>query len=137
MYQRWWLDDVWFPRYGTRQTDEWTNGRKKQHIEVGAPPKKNQYFEQSTTLFGMKTKENCKSNSLIQTSVYRSNIYHSKIYQRRNWKNNSSTLHLEVWTRYFRRKYSIKPSRTSMSLKIIRHYHCSPERFHLVLIELK
>ena len=29
-----WLDDVWFLRYGAR----WTDGRKKWHTEVGAPP---------------------------------------------------------------------------------------------------
>ena len=52
MYQKLWLDDVQFLRYGARQTD----GRKKWHIEVGVPPKKIQYFEQSATLFGMKKK---------------------------------------------------------------------------------
>ena len=67
----------------------------------------------------MKKKENSKPNSLIQTLVYSSNIYYSKIYQRGNWKN-ISTLHLEVWIRYFRHRYSIKLSRTSMNLKIIR-----------------
>ena len=35
---------------------------------------KNQCLEQSKTLFEMK-KKNCKSNSLIQTLIYRSNIY--------------------------------------------------------------
>ena len=29
VYQRCWLDDVWFLRYGTRQTDGWTDGWKK------------------------------------------------------------------------------------------------------------
>ena len=52
--------------------------------------KKNQYFEESTTLFGMKKK------IVIQTLVYKSNILDCKIYQRGNWKSNSSTLHLEV-----------------------------------------
>ena len=30
---------------------------KKWHREVGAPPRKNQYFEQSATLFWMKKKK--------------------------------------------------------------------------------
>ena len=34
VYQKLWLDDVQFLRYGARQTD----GRKKWHIEVGVPP---------------------------------------------------------------------------------------------------
>ena len=59
------------------------------------------------SLWDEKRKKNCKPNSLIQTLIYRSNIYYSKIYQREDWKNNSSTLHLEVWTRYFRHRYSI------------------------------
>ena len=68
VYQKLWLDDVRFLRYGARQTD----GRKKLHTEVGAPPKKNQYFEQSATLLGMKkTPKNCKLISLIQTLIYR------------------------------------------------------------------
>ena len=29
--ERWWLDDVWFLRYGTQQTDGWTDGWKKWH----------------------------------------------------------------------------------------------------------
>ena len=40
VYQRWWLDDVWFLGYGIQQTDAWTDGQKKWHIEVAAPPKK-------------------------------------------------------------------------------------------------
>ena len=43
VYQKLWSDDVWFLRYGAKQmdrrTDEWTDGWKKWHIEVGAPPK--------------------------------------------------------------------------------------------------
>ena len=41
MYQKLWLDNVQFLRYGAQRKD----GRKKWRIEVGAPPKKNQYFE--------------------------------------------------------------------------------------------
>ena len=53
-----------------QQTEGWTDGQKKLHIEVGAPPKKNQYFKQSATLFVMnKKKDNCKQNSFIQTLV--------------------------------------------------------------------
>ena len=92
-YQKLWLHDVRFLRYGARRTD----GRKKWHINMGVPPRKNQYFEQSATPFGIK-KKNSKANSLIQTLMYRSNMYYSKIYQREDWKkkknNNSSTLHL-------------------------------------------
>ena len=44
VYQKFWLDDARFLRYGGRQTDERTDGltegRKKWHTEVGAPPKK-------------------------------------------------------------------------------------------------
>ena len=58
------------PEYGMQQTEGWTDGQKKWHIEVGAPPKKNQYFKQSATLFVMnKKKDNCKQNSFIQTLV--------------------------------------------------------------------
>ena len=55
--------------------------------------KKNEYLEQSATHFEM-IKENCKSNSLIQTLIYRSNIYYSKIYHKGTWKNNSSPPYL-------------------------------------------
>ena len=55
--------------------------------------KKNQYFEQGATPFEMK-KKNCKSNSVIQTLVYRSNICYSKIYHKRTRKNNSLTPYL-------------------------------------------
>ena len=34
-------------------------------------------------------------------------------------------------------RYSIKPSRTSINLKIIKPHQCSLERSHVVLIELK
>ena len=86
-----------------------------------------------------KKEENCKPNSLIQTLVYRSNLVYTipKFIKEEIEKNNSSTLHLEVWTRYFRHRYSIKLSRTSMNLKIIKPHRCSLERSHAVLIELK
>ena len=71
-----------FLRYGAKKTDGWRDEQKKWHIEVGTPPKKNQYFEQSATLFEVKKK--IKSNSLIQALAYKSNIYYSKIYQRGN-----------------------------------------------------
>ena len=45
--------------------------------------RKNQYFEQSATIFGIK-KKNCKPNPFIQTLVCGSNIYYSKIYQKGN-----------------------------------------------------
>ena len=76
--------------------------------------KKNQYFEQSATLFGTKKNKNKRTvNQILLPKLwYRSDIYYFKIYQRGNWKNNSSDLHLEVWTKYFRHRYSIKLSRT-------------------------
>ena len=40
VYQKLWLDDVQFLRYGARQTDRWMDRQKKWHIEVAAPPKK-------------------------------------------------------------------------------------------------
>ena len=52
-------------------------------------------------------KKNCRLSSLTQTLIYRSNMYYSKIYKREDWKTNSSTLHLEVRTSYFRHRYSI------------------------------
>ena len=39
VYQKLWSDDVRFLRYGTRRTYGRTDGRKKWHIEVGAPVK--------------------------------------------------------------------------------------------------
>ena len=62
-------------------------------------------ISKSATLFGTK-KKNCEPNPLIQTLVYRSNIYYPKNYHGGNSKINGSTLHLEVWTRYFRHRYS-------------------------------
>ena len=117
--------------------DRWTNGQRKWRREVGVPPKKINISNRVQLSLGWKKKENCKPNSLIHALVYRSNIYYSKIYQRENWKNNSSTLHLEVWTKYFRNRYSIKLSRTSMNLKIIQPHQCSLERYHAVLTEIK
>ena len=44
VYQKLWSDDVWFLKYGARQmdrrVDRQTDGWKKWHKEVGAPPKK-------------------------------------------------------------------------------------------------
>ena len=130
------LDDVWFLKYGARQTDGRTDGRESK-IQRLVPHLKESIFPTECNSLWDEKKENCKRNSLIKTLVYRSNIYYSKIYQRGNWKNNSSTLHLEVWTRYFRHRYSIKLSRISMDLKIIKPQQCSLERSHAVLIELK
>ena len=42
VHQKLWLDDVWFLRYGMRQTDGQTDRQKKWHIEVVAPPNKGQ-----------------------------------------------------------------------------------------------
>ena len=41
MYQKLWLGDVWFVRYGARRTDGQTDAGTdgKSDIEVGAPPK--------------------------------------------------------------------------------------------------
>ena len=80
----------------------------KSDIEVGAPPRTNQYFSNRVQLSLGWKKKNCKPNFLVQTLIYRSNIHYSKIYQKEDCKNNSSTLHLEVWTKYFRHRYSIK-----------------------------
>ena len=40
VYQKLWLDDVQFLRYGARQMDRRMDRQKKWHIEVAAPPKK-------------------------------------------------------------------------------------------------
>ena len=45
------------------------------------------------------------------------------------------TLNLEVRTRNFRHRYSIKLSRTSIDLKIIKPHQCSLERSHAVMIK--
>ena len=116
--------------------DRWTNGQRSDIERWVSHLKKSIFPTECNSLWDEK-KENCKPNSLIHALVYRSNIYYSKIYQRENWKNNSSTLHLEVWTKYFRNRYSIKLSRTSMNLKIIQPHQCSLERYHAVLIEIK
>ena len=39
VYQKLWLDDVWFLRYGVWQLEGQTERQKKWHIEKGAPPK--------------------------------------------------------------------------------------------------
>ena len=68
------------------------------------------YVGESATLFGMKQtkKKNCKSNPLTQTLVSRSNKFIIQEIE----KSNGSTIHLEVSTRYFRHRFSIKLSRT-------------------------
>ena len=57
VYQRWWLDDVWFLGYGMQQTDAWTDGQKKWHIEVGAPPKKINISNRVKLSLGWKKRE--------------------------------------------------------------------------------
>ena len=39
VYQKLWLDEVRFLRYGAQRTDRQTGRRYKWHTEVGAPPK--------------------------------------------------------------------------------------------------
>ena len=102
MYQKLWLDNVQFLGYGV----QWKDGWKKWCIEVGAPPKKINILNRVQLSLGW-TKKNYKQSSLIQALIYRSNIYYSKIYKREDWKSSSSTLHLEVWTSYFRHRYWI------------------------------
>ena len=65
----------------------------------------------------MKKKKNCKSNSFIQTLIYRSNIYYSKIYHKGTWKNNSSTPYLVMWQGIIYKK-SASGSRTLHCLLI-------------------
>ena len=76
----------------------------------------------------------------VQLSLWwKKTIIVNKILLSKLWysKNNSSALHLEVRIRYFRHRYSIKLSKTSMNLKIIKPNQCSLERSHAVLIKLK
>ena len=80
---------------------------------------KKQYLEQSATQFELK--KNCKSNSLIQTLIYRSNIYYSKIYHKGTWKNNSSPPYLLMWQGIIYKK-STSGSRTLPCLVIIKYY---------------
>ena len=51
-----------------RQMDGQMDG--KSEIEVGTPPKKNQYFEQSATLFGMKKKEKRIVNQILLSKIW-------------------------------------------------------------------
>ena len=99
--------------------------------------KKSIFWTECNSLWDEKKRENCKPNSLIQTLVNRSNIYYSKIYQRENWKSNGWALHLEVWTTYFRHRYQIKLSRTSMNLKIIKPHHALWKGLMLYWLNLK
>ena len=76
----------------------------------------------------------------VQLSLWwKKTIIVNKILLYKLWysKNNSSALHLEERIRYFRHRDSIKLSKTSMNLKIIKPHQCSLERSHAVLIELK
>ena len=103
VYQKLWLDDVQFLRYGARRID----GRKKWHTEVGASPKIIEYFKQSVALFGM-NKKGIVNQVFLSKLWYIGQIYTTpKFIKEKYWKKNSWTLHFEVWTRYFRHKYSI------------------------------
>ena len=53
VYQKLWLDDVWFLRYGVQWTDGQMDRQKKWHIEVGAPPKNlcSSYYFRSSLVF--------------------------------------------------------------------------------------
>ena len=82
-------------------TDRWT---EKVTYRGGCPTLKNSVFWTECNSLWDEKKKNCKASSLIQTLIYRSNIYYS---QTEDWKKSSSILHLEVWTRYFRQRYSI------------------------------
>ena len=65
LYQKLWLDDVRFLRYGAWQTD----GQKKWHIEVGALPKKKSIFRTECNSLWDEKKKNCKPSSLIHTLI--------------------------------------------------------------------
>ena len=65
VYPKFWLDDVQFLRCVTdgrtdRRTDGQTDRRKKWHIEVGAPPKKQIFGFKLVLLFWDKTLQNLK-----------------------------------------------------------------------------
>ena len=48
----------------------------------------------------------------------------------------SSTLHLEVWIRYFRHRNSIRLSKNKMDSEVIKSHQCSLGRPHSVSTEL-
>ena len=70
MYQKLWLDDVQFLRYGPRRTD----GQKKWQIDMGTPPKK---FSDSV------------SNEVVKKTVqqikYKSKQFREKIPDKTTW----------------------------------------------------
>ena len=75
VYQRWWLDDVWFLGYGIQQTDAWTDGQKKWHIEVAAPPKKISISNRVQLSLGSKKKKTIVNQILLSKLWYIGQIY--------------------------------------------------------------
>ena len=76
MYQRWWLDDLWFLRYGTRQTDGCHVMDGKWHIDVGAPPKKINISNRVQLSFGWKKiKKRIANQILLSRLCYIGQMY--------------------------------------------------------------
>ena len=136
MMIRWCMvPEIWSAING--RTNRWIDGRKKWHIEVGAPPKKINISSRAQLSLGWK-KERIVKQILLSKLWYIGQIYTiPKFMKEENKNNNSPTLNSEVWTRYYRHRYWIKLSRISMNLRIIKPHQCSLERSHAVLIELK
>ena len=70
MYQKLWLDDVQFLRYGPRRTD----GQKKWQIDMGTPPKK---FSDSVS--------NEVVKKTVQQIIYKSKQFREKIPDKTTW----------------------------------------------------
>ena len=108
---------------------------KVTYREVGVPTKKINISNRVQLSFDE------KERIANQIPLYKGNIGQiyaiPKFIKEEIERKKSSTLHLVVWTTYFKHRYSIKLSRTSMDLKIIKPHQCSLERSHAVLIELK
>ena len=75
--------------------------------------KKIQYVGESATLFGMKQKKTIVNQILLSKLWYLGRKYTiQKFIIQEIEKSNGSTIHLEVSTRYFRHRFSIKLPRT-------------------------
>ena len=120
--------------YGTdRRMDRWM---EKVIYRGGCPTLKIQYFEQSATLFGMK-KRRIVNQILLSKICYIGQIYTIAKFIKDEIE--KTIAHLYNWKCVLGilDRYSIKVSRKSMDLKIIKSHQCYLERFRAVLTELK
>ena len=120
--------------YGTdRRMDRWM---EKVIYRGGCLTLKIKYFEQSATLFGMK-KRRIVNQILLSKICYIGQIYTIAKFIKDEIE--KTIAHLYNWKCVLGilDRYSIKVSRKSMDLKIIKSHQCYLERFRAVLTELK